>query len=101
MRADKQRAHAKDTIVNAWRACDAAIEKSRSRARVGQDAAKLAAELSKQRYQAGAATYLDVVSTDRERFAADVARIQADTEVIYARAALRLAAGQSLMEQKK
>jgi outer membrane protein TolC len=98
-RADKQRALAMDSIVNAWHAVDAAMDKARA-ARVQQEAAQLAATLSKQRYEAGAATYLDVVSTDRERFAADVARVQADTEVIYARAALRIAAGKSLLEKK-
>jgi outer membrane protein TolC len=98
-RADKQRALAMDTIVNAWHAVEAAMDKARA-ARVQQEAAQLAATLSRQRYEAGAATYLDVVSTDRERFAADVARVQADTEVIYARAALRIAAGKSLLEKR-
>jgi outer membrane protein TolC len=57
-------------------------------------ASRLASELARDRYTVGAATQLEVVQAQQDAFSADVARIQADAELAYARAALRVSAGQ-------
>ena len=67
----------------------ASIEKSRS-ARAQVDAALTAADLARDRFGGGLATQLDVLQAEQELFRAQVARIQADADLAYARAALRL-----------
>jgi outer membrane protein TolC len=54
----------------------------------------MAAELARDRYGVGAATQLDVIRAQEDAFRAEVTRIQADTDLAYARAALRASAGQ-------
>ncbi|MHB1846592.1 MAG: TolC family protein [Deltaproteobacteria bacterium] len=84
-----------DQIFDAWQRVHADIAKSRaSRAQV--KAAELAAQYARERYLEGAGTQLEVVEAQREAFAADVARRQADADLSYSRAVLRLAAGQPL-----
>ena len=43
--------------------------------------------------QAGAATQLDVQQADRDAFSVEVARIQAQADLAYARASVRLGSG--------
>jgi outer membrane protein TolC len=56
----------------------------------------MASEQARQRYQAGTATQLDLLQAQRDAFNADVARIQADADLVNARAQLRLSAGERL-----
>jgi outer membrane protein TolC len=94
VRAERAERGVQDAIFNAWHHVRAAIEKSRA-ARVQIDASALAAELARDRYSIGAATQLEVVQAQQDAFRAEVARVQADTELAYARAVLRAAAGYS------
>lgn len=80
-----------DAAFEAFQRVEAGIAKSRA-ARVQAAAAARAAELSLDRYGAGVATQLDVTQAQRDAFQAAAARIQADADLAYARAALRLAA---------
>jgi outer membrane protein TolC len=92
IRTERAQRAAQDAIYQAWHQVRASIEKARA-ARVQIGASQLAAELARDRYSVGAATQLDVVQAQQEAFRADVARIQADTDLAYARAALRASAG--------
>lgn len=83
-----------DAIFEAYRRVEAGIAKSRA-ARAQSTAAARAAALAQDRYGAGMATQLDVTQAQRDDFLADAARIQADADLAYARAALRLAVGLS------
>jgi outer membrane protein TolC len=94
VRAERAERAVQDAIYDAWHHVRAAIEKSRS-ARVQIDASKLAAELARDRYTIGAATQLEVLEAQQDAFRAEIARVQADTELAYARAVLRAAAGYS------
>jgi outer membrane protein TolC len=84
---------AEDAVFRDWQQIHADIESSRS-ARAQVTAAELAASLAQERYANGVATQLDVLQARQDAFAADVARIQADADLAYARSALRLDAGQ-------
>lgn len=89
----------RDAIHRQWETVAAAIARSRS-ARAGRAAALHAAQTARDRFQAGTATQLDVLQAQRDAFSADVARIQADADLINARAQLRLAAGSTLAENE-
>lgn len=92
VREEKAQRAAEDAIYNAWHQVRVSIEKARA-ARAQIAAARLAAELARDRYGVGAATQLDVLRAQEDAFRADVTRIQADTDLAYARAALRVSAG--------
>lgn len=94
-REERVRRVARDQIHDAWQRVHAQIAKSRA-ARAQAKAAERAAQIARERYQSGAATQLDVIQADRDAFASDVARIQADADLAYARALLRLSAGAPL-----
>lgn len=81
-----------DATFEAFQRVEAGIAKSVA-ARAQAQSAKRAAELAQDRYGIGAATQLDVTQAQRDAFLASAAQIQADSELAYARAALRLAAG--------
>lgn len=87
-----------DAIYQAWHQVRAAIEKARA-ARAQVTAARMATELARDRYGVGAATQLDVIRAQEDAFRAEISRIQADTEIAYARAALRASAGQLHQEK--
>ena len=91
----RTRLSAGDAIHRQWNTVAAAIARSKS-ARVGKQAAASASEQARQRYQAGSATQLELLQAQRDAFSADIARIQADADVVNARAQLRVASGQSL-----
>jgi len=81
-----------DATFEAFQRVEAGIAKSVA-ARAQVSSAKRAAGLALDRYGIGAATQLDVTQAQRDAFLASAAQIQADSELAYARAALRLAAG--------
>jgi outer membrane protein TolC len=94
VRAERAERGVQDAIFEAWHRVRGAIEKSRA-ARVQIEASALAADLARDRYSIGAATQLEVLEAQQDAFRAEVARVQADTELAYARAVLRAAAGYS------
>jgi outer membrane protein TolC len=97
-RETRTRLASHDAIYKHWETVAAGIARSRS-ARAGQAAATHAAELARNRYSAGTVVQLDLLQAQRDAFVADVTRIQADADLVNARAQLRLAAGRSLTER--
>jgi outer membrane protein TolC len=95
VRVERSERAAADVAYEAFRRIEAGIAKSRA-ARVQEQAATRAAELSEARYEAGVATQLDVTQAQRDAFLAAAARIQSDSDLAYARASLRLAVGVGL-----
>jgi outer membrane protein TolC len=87
--ADGTRRQVEDAIFQDWQQVRASIDRARS-ARAQVDAAQAAAGLARDRYDGGVATQLDVLQAQQDQFRADVARIQADSDLAYARASLRL-----------
>ena len=92
-RVGRQRLHGN------FRRVEAGVAKSRA-ARAQADAAARAASLSSDRYAAGVATQLDVTQAQRDAFLASAAKIQADADLAFARASLRLAAGVPVSDKR-
>ena len=92
VREDRARRAARDRVFLAWQSVRAQIDKAQA-ARAGVEANRLAADIAKQRYEAGTATFLDVLTAERDAFTAEVTRIQADGDLLFSRADLRIAAG--------
>jgi outer membrane protein len=90
--ADGTRRSTEDAIVEAWSRIRANIAKARA-ARAQLRATHAAATIIEDRYRIGASTQLDVTQAQKDDFAADVARIQGDLDLVQARAILRLASG--------
>jgi outer membrane protein TolC len=97
---DGVRIAAEDAVFRDWQQIRADIESARS-TRAQVKASKLAASLAEDRYESGVATQLDVLQARQDAFAADVARIQADADLAYARLALRIDAGQLVAAKEK
>jgi outer membrane protein TolC len=95
-REERVRLTSRDDIHRAWASVRTHIARSRS-ARTEAQVSGRAAVLAMERYQAGAAGQLDLLAAQRDAFSADAARIQADADLVNARAQLRLAAGESLL----
>jgi outer membrane protein len=96
---DQARQAAEDAVFRDWQQIRADIESAQSsRAQVA--ATQLAASLAEDRYESGVATQLDVLQARQDAFSADVARIQADADLAYARSALRLDAAQFGKEKR-
>jgi outer membrane protein TolC len=87
-----------DAIHREWNTVAAGIARSRS-ARTGREAANHAAVQARERYRAGTITQLDLLQAQRDAFNAEVSRIQADADLVNARAQLRLSSGQSLLAE--
>ena len=92
------RRQALDQLHEDWFRIHSGISKSQA-TRAESRAAGVAVARARERYQQGAGTQLDLVQTERDAFSAEVSRIQADADLAYARAALRLDAGLSLEEE--
>jgi outer membrane protein TolC len=90
--AEGTRRSTEDAIVEAWHRVAANIVKARA-ARAELTASAAAFQIAVDRYSIGASTQLDVTQAQRDAFSADVARIQADLDLVQARAILRLASG--------
>lgn len=95
VRTAKTRRDMEDQIFTAHQQIQSGIAKSTA-ARAQAAAAKKAAELALERYQAGAATQLDVTQAQRDAFTANVSQLQADADLAYARVLLRVNAGQAM-----
>jgi outer membrane protein TolC len=85
-----------DAVYLAWVQVKTDVTKTRS-ARAGEDAAAKTANLARERYAAGEATQLDVLQAQQTYVQAEVARIRVESDLAYARAALRL----SVAEQRR
>lgn len=98
-RARERRARlaAHDGIHRAWRTVQTSIARSRS-ARVEEEVSARAAELARDRYEVGEGLQLELLQAQRDAFAAAAGRIQADADLLNARAQLRVAAGEDLLE---
>jgi outer membrane protein TolC len=97
---DQAQQSAEDAVFRDWHQIRADIESARS-SRAQVVASTLAASLAEDRYKSGVATQLDVLQARQDAFSADVARIQADADLAYARQALRLDAGQLYAAREK
>jgi len=86
---------ANDAIHREWNTVLAGVARSRS-ARAGREAATHASAQARERYRAGTITQLDLLQAQRDAFSAEVSRIQADADLVNARAQLRLSSGRSL-----
>jgi outer membrane protein len=92
VRVERSKRASEDAAFEAFRRVETGVAKSRA-ARSQSTAANRAASLSEDRYKAGVATQLDVTQAQRDAFLASAAKIQADADLAFARASLRLAAG--------
>jgi outer membrane protein TolC len=99
VRVERTKRSAEDAAFEAYRRVEAGVAKSRS-ARAQATAATRAATLSQDRYLAGVATQLDVTQAQRDAFLASAAKIQADADLAFARASLRLAAGVPVSDKR-
>jgi outer membrane protein TolC len=81
-----------DAIFQAWSTVEADLARCRS-ARAQAAVSARAAETARARYRSGVATQLDLIQAERDAFAAEAGRIQADADLLNARLQLRLAAG--------
>ena len=91
-REDQAQLQAADAIHRAWSTIDADIARSRS-ARTQSAVSARAAEVARTRYRSGVGTQLELIQADRDAFAAEAGRIQADADLLNARRQLRLASG--------
>ncbi len=91
-REDQLRLSIGDAIFRTWSGIDAGITRSRS-ARTQAAVSARAAEVARTRYRSGVGTQLELIQADRDAFAAEAGRIQADADLLNARAQLRLLAG--------
>lgn len=93
--AERARIAARDQLYSDAQRFGAALQKmSAVEAQVA--AAAQAAKVARDRYAAGAATQIDVITADRDLSQAEFAQIQALTDLATARLALRLSAGRPL-----
>jgi outer membrane protein len=90
--AEKVRLAARDTILADWQRFNAALVKIEA-ARAQVTAAQRAAAVARDRYNAGAATQLDLILSEQALFGAEVNFIQARGELAQARLLLRISAG--------
>ena len=90
--AEKVRLMARDTILSDWQRFNAALVKIEA-ARAQVTAAQRAADVARDRYNAGAATQLDLILSEQALFGAEVNLIQARGELASARLVLRISAG--------
>lgn len=86
---------AEDDLFEAWQRLRLALARSEA-AHAQEMVSTRAVAQARDRLTAGTATTLDVLTLGRDAFAAEVARIQADADLLLARAVLRNASGYSL-----
>jgi outer membrane protein TolC len=89
---DKARQTARDAVFEAWHLVASSIAKSAA-ARDDARASAHAAQLAGSRYAIGTGTQLEMVQAERDAFTAEVNRIQADADLVYARALVRILSG--------
>jgi outer membrane protein TolC len=90
--AERARLVARDQIHSDWQTLNAALLKVEA-ADSQVQAATRASQVAHDRYNAGAATQLDVIQAERDVFQAEVGQISARTTLVSARASLHISAG--------
>jgi outer membrane protein TolC len=95
LQGERARLNAKDQIHGDWQQLNSALIKVEA-AQAQVEAAQRAAQVSRDRYEVGAATQIDVIQAERDLFSAEVGQIQARTTLATARASLRLSSGQPI-----
>lgn len=93
--AERARLQARDQVFQDWNRLEAARQKA-DLVEAQVAAARRASQVAKDRYAAGASTQVDVIQAERDVFGAEVAQIQARTELATARASLRISSGMAL-----
>jgi outer membrane protein TolC len=88
-----------DAVRDAYELVNAQIANCRA-ARAESDANATALKLATDKYAAGTALQLDVLQASRQHFASEVTRLQADADVAYARAVLRIVSGRREQSNK-
>jgi outer membrane protein TolC len=88
---DRARLVARDQIHTDWQRLQAALIKIDS-AQSQVEASRRAAQVARDRYAAGVATQVDVITAERDVFGAEVNQIQARTELATARMSLLISA---------
>ncbi len=94
-REERSRREAETVVVEAWHRVRSLVARARA-ARAAELASERGAEVARARYAAGTGTQLDVSQAERDLFGSEVARIQADAELVAQRLLLRLRAGVEL-----
>ncbi len=100
VRQDRTKRTTQDSIYDAYKRIESGIVKCQA-ARAQAAAAQKAAELAEERYRGGAATQLDVTQAQRDAFAAEVARVQADADLAFSRVQLRAISGKPVDFQRR
>lgn len=88
---ERARLIARDQIHSDWQRLQAALSKIES-ARTQVEANRRAAQVARDRYAAGVATQLDVITAERDVFTGEVNQIQARAELATARTSLLISA---------
>lgn len=94
VRRERAEINARDTLHTSWQAVRADVARARA-AKAEAEADDRAVKLAKERYQAGAATLLDVEQAERDWLNSEVARIGAYADLAYARTAVRIDSGRA------
>ena len=84
---------ARDAVHEAWQRVASGIAASRA-ARSQAASARLAARSARERYAGGSGTQLELSQAQRDQSSMEAARIQADANLLLARALLRLTVGE-------
>jgi outer membrane protein TolC len=98
LRRDKAERLQQDAVRDAYELVTAQLQNCRA-ARAETEANATALKLATDRYNAGTALQLDVLQASRQLFASEIARLQADADLAFARASLHLTAGKSTVSQ--
>jgi len=89
---ERARLAARDQVHSDWQRIQATLIKVQATG-VQVTAAERAASLARERYEAGVATQIDVITSERDVFQAEISQIQARTELASARTSLRISTG--------
>ena len=95
---ERTRLAARDQVHSDWQRISSTITKVQATG-VQVQAAQRAAALAKERYEAGVATQIDVIQSERDVFSAEVSQIQALTELASGRASLKISTGQPVVAE--
>lgn len=89
---ERTKLQARDQVHTDYQRLSAAIQKVTA-AQAQVEAARRAAQLARDRFEIGVATQLDVITSERDLFTAEVNQIQARTDLASSRVSLRISAG--------
>jgi len=95
VRADRALVDATNAVTDAWEQVQSQIANVRA-TRSSLEASRAALSVARDRYTSGRATTLDVVQAERDAFSAEVTSLQAEADLAWARANLRLTSGRAL-----